>query len=156
MAPIGEVPPLWDILIPTIEHRHEKLRALLNTLAPQIVYRVRVIVYRDNLETCLGTKRQRLLEASEADYVSFLDDDDDIAPNHVALICEALQEAPDYVGWKLRVFFDGVEAKQAIHSLRYPTWFEDANGYYRHITHKNQIRRDLALLARYDTRSRRI
>ena len=143
--------PSWQILIPTIEHRHEKLRTLLDALAPQIVPGVGVLVYRDNLEDCLGTKRQRLLEASTADYVSFLDDDDEIVPNHVALICEALKERPDYVGWRLRVSFDGVEGKQAFHSLRYPAWSEDAHGYYRHITHKNQIRRDLALLARYDT-----
>ncbi len=143
--------PTWDILIVSLEHRDKKLRRLLDALKPQIVPGVGVLIYRDNLEECIGTKRQRLLEASTADYVNFCDDDDMVTPDYVERIMEALKKRPDYVGFEQILTEDGRRLKRVFHSLRYDHWYETPDGYYRGITHSNPIRRELALLARYDT-----
>lgn len=141
----------WDILVASIEHRHEGLERLLKALDPQMRPGVGVLVYRDNLEASIGTKRQRLLEASEADYVSFCDDDDMVPPYHVARILRALSEQPDYVGWRQRYTHNGILQQPVFHTLHHcGEWWNDGKGFYRGITHFNQIRRDLALLARFD------
>lgn len=142
--------PTWDIMIASLEHRHEKLERLLDVLAPQLGDGVGVIIYRDNLENAIGVKRQKMLEASTADYVCACDDDDMVASDYVRRTRKALKSWPDYVGWQ-QVFFDnGVRQKRVFHSLAYNDWSDDEEGYYRGITHSNPIRRKLALLARFD------
>lgn len=44
------MPVTWQILIPTIPHRHDKLAGLLETLDAQMRPGVGVLAYRDNLE----------------------------------------------------------------------------------------------------------
>jgi hypothetical protein len=62
----------WDILISSLVHRTDMLVELLEEFERQREPNVGVIVFRDNTETIYGEKCQRLLKASEADYVSFL------------------------------------------------------------------------------------
>ena len=40
----------WDILIPHMPHRHDRLVELLDVLEPQIQPGVQVLIYSDNLE----------------------------------------------------------------------------------------------------------
>jgi glycosyltransferase involved in cell wall biosynthesis len=144
--------PSWQILVASIEHRHAKLERLLDCLGPQIVPGVTVLVYRDNLEAFIGAKRQALLEAATADYISFIDDDDTVAPDYVAAVTKALGKRPDYVGWEQVYLIDGVSQGRVIHSLANgPAWHNENGIYYRGIAHTNVVRRDLALLARFDT-----
>lgn len=143
--------PSYDILVASIEHRTELLKSLLEVLVPQVVAGVGIIVYRDNLEASIGDKRQRLVEASKADYVSFIDDDDSVPDYFVARVLEALTSEPDYVGWQQRYTKDGVEQLPVLHSLEHiGEWQHDDKAFYRGITHFNQIRRELALLVRYE------
>jgi cellulose synthase/poly-beta-1,6-N-acetylglucosamine synthase-like glycosyltransferase len=86
----------WDILISSLVHRTDMLVELLEEFERQREPNVGVIVFRDNTETIYGEKCQRLLKASEADYVSFFDDDDWPEPDFVAAINGALRERPDY------------------------------------------------------------
>lgn len=137
--------PAWDILICSIEHRTDMLTDLLNELERQLVPGVGVRVYRDNLETVYGTKCQRLLNSSTADYISFLDDDDWIEPDFIHTIMEALEQAPDYVGFRVRFTKDGNPQLPVIHSLQHHGWIDGPDALYRDIVHFNPIRRDLAL-----------
>ena len=140
----------WDILICSIEHRTDMLDTLLAELGRQLQPGVGVRVYRDNLETVYGTKCQRLLESSAADYVSFLDDDDWIVDDFVPTVMRALGERPDYVGFKVRYTEDGVPQVPVFHSLQYHGWINSAEALYRDIAHFNPIRRDLALQAQWE------
>jgi hypothetical protein len=144
----------WDILIRTIPHRHERLCGLLESLAPQMRMRSRhvgILVYRDNLEATPGAKAQALTEASRAEYVSFVDDDDEVSPDYVRRILVALNTEPDYVGFTVRYSVDGQDRALIEHSLRYPGWETRADGrHVRDISHLNPVRRRLALLARWD------
>jgi hypothetical protein len=141
--------PTWDILIPTIPHRHDKFVDLLEILKPQITPGVGVIAYLDNLQAQYGPKCQALGEASNAEYVSWLSDDDKPRDDFVEKIRAALDERPDYVGYKVRFTEDGVPQRPVIHSLRYKGWDDQPDAYYRDIVHFNPMRRELALQATF-------
>jgi hypothetical protein len=140
----------WDILIATIAHRTELLAALLDHLEPQLQPGVGVLVYRDNREQLYGPKCQRLYEASKADYVSMLDDDDWVADDYIPAVMEALKQRPDYVGYRVLYTEHGEPRKPVIHSLEFDGWFENAENLCRDICHKNPLRRDLAARATWD------
>ena len=142
---------LYDILIATIPHRHEKLCGLLAELDRQWQPGLGVRVYRDNLERPVGSKRQALLESSQADYVSFADDDDEVASDYVARVIAAIcRSCPDYVGFTVKLTCDGRSMLTATHSLRNGGWFHNQYGLLRDISHLNPVRRELALLARFE------
>lgn len=145
--------PFWDILITTIPHRHEKLCGLLAELDRQWQPGLGAIVFRDNLENPTGDKRQVLLEESRAQYVSFVDDDDEVSSFFVPRIMGALSGSPDYVGFKVSYWEDGELAMQAEHSLRFDGWHTWPEKMVRDISHLNPIRRELALAGRFSGES---
>ena len=142
--------PTWDILIATIVHRTDMLTELLEHLERQLVPGVGVLVYRDNREQLYGPKCQRLYDASQADYVSMLDDDDWVSDDYIPAVMEALKERPDYVGYKILYTEFGVAADpdhplpQVRRLVRHP------GALYRDICHKNPLRRDLAIQAPWE------
>jgi hypothetical protein len=139
----------WDILICSIEHRTDMLDELLAELQRQLVPGVGVRVYRDNLEIVYGEKCQRLLDSSTADYVSFLDDDDWIADDFISTIMDALEQEPDYVGFRVLYTKDGVPQIPVFHTLKFNGWFDSPDALYRDIVHFNPIRRDLAIRGKW-------
>ena len=143
----------WQLLIPTIPHRHEQLCSLLAELDRQAQPGFGVVVCRDNLERAgiaSYEKWQDLADAATADYISYAGDDDWVSPNFVAQIMTALDEhQPDYVGFPVRFTEDGQERPLVMHSLRYPCWNDSPMT--RDIVHQNPMRRELSLLARWGT-----
>lgn len=139
----------WDILIAHIPHRHDKLVELLDALAPQIIPGVGVIIYHDNLEASYGEKCQALVEASSADYVSHLSNDDMVAHDFVEQITDALEEHPDYVGFMVRHTEDGVVQAPVFHSLDHDGWHNEPEAIYRDLCHFNPIRRSLSMRVRF-------
>jgi hypothetical protein len=135
----------WDILVCSIGHRHEMLTDLLAELGRQRQPGVGVRVFRDNLETKYGPKCQALLDASNAEYVSFLDDDDWIVDDFVATIMKALRGRPDYVGFKVLHTEDGQPQVPVFHTLSCGEWRTAPEALYRDIVHFNPIRRELAV-----------
>lgn len=144
----------WDILLPTLPHRHDQMCALLAEIGRQHEPGLGVIVYRDNLQRAGNAsygKWQDLQQASRADYTSFIADDDWIAPDFAARIMDALAQDPDYVGFAIRYTIDGVPAMPVEHSLRHAGWMNSPQILTRDICHQNPIRRELALLATWRT-----
>jgi hypothetical protein len=140
----------WDLLLPTLPHRHDTLLLLLAELDRQWQPGFGMIAYRDNLQrggNASYGKWQDLQEMSRADYISFIGDDDWVAPDFVSTIMAALQHDPDYVGFPVRYTYGGELQVPVEHSLRHGTWYGTARGLYRDIVHINPIRRELALLA---------
>lgn len=149
--------PTWDILITTIPHRHKVLCELLASLDAQIefppsyrMYGVGAIVYRDNLAVTYGAKTRALQEASKADYVSCVDDDDLLAPDAVSRVCAALRTKPDYVGFPVLWTRDGAPQMRIEHSLRYGNWGGNGEMLYRDVSEKNPMRRDIALAGHWE------
>jgi len=144
----------WDILLPTLPHRHDQLCALLAEIDRQWQPGVGVIIYRDNLQRAGNAsygKWQDLEEMSQADYTNIIADDDWIAPDYIAKIMAALGQQPDYVGFMVKYTIDGVPAMPVEHSLQWIGWANSPWKLTRDIVHHNPIRRDLALLATWPT-----
>lgn len=148
--------PTWNVLIATLGQRRDRFAALLGDLLPQLgPYDgwVRVTALYNNGERSLGEIRQALVVSSDATYVSFVDDDDSVPDYYVDEVMSVihhprwLDEPVDYVGWRMQCYVDGSPLKPTYHSLRYSSWSDDANGYYRDVSHLNPVRRELALRA---------
>jgi glycosyltransferase involved in cell wall biosynthesis len=142
--------PTWDLLVCSIPHRDEMLRGLLAELDRQHQPGVGVIIHRDNTDLPYGDKCQLLLDASTADYVNFLDDDDWIEPDYINVIREALDQQPDYVGFNVDFTEDGVKQVPVYHTLQHSGWVNNPEALYRDINHFNPIRRDLAVQGRWE------
>lgn len=141
-----------SILIATLNRRQEKLRDLLTDLMPQVeryANQIEVVIYPNNGELTIGEYRQTLLNEAKGEYICFVDDDDHLPSYYCAEIMKALSKSPDYVGFKVQLTNNDIERPPAIHSLRYPGWFQDEQGYYRGVTHLNPIKRTLALKGDY-------
>lgn len=140
----------WQVLITSIPHRHEKLLELLECLDGQAQPGFGALLYRDDLEVSYGDKTQVLIEAATADYVSCVDDDDLLAPDAVEKVITALEKLPQYVGFRVRWTRDGVPQLPVVHSLACGGWHDRPERLERDITQFNPIRRDLALLGRWE------
>lgn len=147
----------WNILILTQPSRERYLARLSGILFPQLnalnpdvrVPQVAATVKLFEPEFTLGENRQRMVEASSAEYVSFVDDDDLVSPDYVARIFPLL-DGVDMVGFNVACFIDGKPIGIARHSLRYGEWVEDANGYYRDLSYMTPMRRALVLRSRIE------
>jgi len=148
----------WDVLVVTIPQRHEYLCALLAEFDRQqqgaegfgvIAYRTRKLAVEDP-EARLARKMQVLLEASRAEYVCHMDDDDRPDPGYVPSIMGALQARPDYVGFPVYYTVDGAPQQQVYHSLQHGGWSNHPGVLLRDISHLNPMRRELAVQARFD------
>ena len=140
----------WDILICSVWQRTDLLTGLLGELQRQWQPGLRVLVARDNLEMSVGDKRQMLLQAAGAEYVSFIDDDDSVAPDFVERIMGALAERPDYVGFRVHCTERGEPRVHAIHSLANSGWHNTAHTLYRDISHLNPMPRTLAIQSGFE------
>jgi glycosyltransferase involved in cell wall biosynthesis len=138
-----------EILIPTMPSRAAMLAGLLEVLRPQIKRGVRITT--DDGAGSIGIKRQRMIDASKAEYVAFVDDDDMVAPDYVARILPCLKSKPDVVGITMHVTMDGEPWKPSPifrHSLRFREnhhW----QGHGRTPHHLCPLRRDMALKSRF-------
>ncbi|HEX6685761.1 MAG TPA: glycosyltransferase [Candidatus Limnocylindrales bacterium] len=137
----------WTILIATIGERRELFARLLDVLLPQVERhdgRVNVLAYYNNGEPSLPEIRQRMVEATTADYLCCIDDDDLVPDHYVADILTALESKPDYVGFQVQCYQDGEPTAIAYHSLKHDGWRNEADAYYRDLSHLNPIRTSLA------------
>jgi hypothetical protein len=135
--------PTWQIMIPTIPHRHEKLLELLGVLDMQMQSGVQVLVYRDNLQASLPAKFQALMDAATAEYVSFIADDDSVCSYFIPVVLAAMQSGSDQIGFRVRYTESGVPQAPVIHSMRCGGWYSTPSGHYRDFMFFNPHRRKL-------------
>lgn len=139
----------WQITIPTVIDRPEQFARLRDTLAPQVAeYKgdIEVLVCWNNYETELSKLRQRLLEETTAEYVNFIDDDDNVAQNYCSTIYPLL-DGVDYIGFRVGFYQNGAKQKPVIHSLTCEKWDDNQDGYFRRGTLINPTKRKLMLRA---------
>jgi predicted O-methyltransferase YrrM len=146
--------PSWTILVPTLGERRPLFERLLRGLLPQTEPyggRVQVVAYWNNGSPPLPEIRQRMVEAVTTDYLSFIDDDDEVPEYFVAEVMTALDQRPDYVGWKVRYFANGEDRGLVDHSLRHGGWREERYPYalLRDISHINPMRTDVAKMGNF-------
>lgn len=147
--------PTWAILVPTISQREPLFLRLLVVLLPQLDAaggRARVIAWRNDGEPRLAEVRDAMINSADAEYVSFVDDDDLVSPDYVSSIVDALDKRPDHVGFRVAYCVDGIEREIVDHSLQHGRWHRNAAGrLVRDFTHLDPIRRDIATRGRFAT-----
>jgi hypothetical protein len=139
--------PTWTILIPTLGERRVLLERLLAGLLPQteaFAGRVMVTAWLNNGKPALPEIRQTLIETAATDYISFVDDDDLVSPDYVPSIMAALDDQPDYVGFQVQCYSDGVPTAVAYHGLGNGRWRNTPGRYFRDISHINPIKTSIA------------
>jgi hypothetical protein len=147
------MPTTWAILVPTLGERRRLFERLMAGLLPQAEPygdRVQIRAWHNNGQPSLPEIRQRMLEQAAADgigYVSFVDDDDLVAPDYVAEIVTALADRPDYVGFQVQCYSDGRPTAIAHHSLKHDGWVNLPDRFLRDISHINPMRTELATTA---------
>jgi len=146
------VTPTWTILIPTLGERGRPFSELTDRLMPQVdafAGRVKVLAFWNNGQPGLPEIRQRLVEAADTDYLSFIDDDDMVPEDFVSSVMAALESRPDYVGFRVQYFANGAKQAAVDHSLRHGGWREEKNPYrlLRDISHINPMLSEVAKAA---------
>lgn len=159
---------LLSILIPTVVGREEELSKLLGLLskyAPLDVTSnlkendfgytgtkydledVEIIVVKDNKQNTIGAKREYMYSIANGLYSQMTDDDDELAPNAIQLILEAIKSNPevDCITFREKCTING-EYKTSNHSLKYGQWMDNQDGfnYVRSPFYKDVIRTDIA------------
>jgi glycosyltransferase involved in cell wall biosynthesis len=144
---------ILSILICSLKSRAALLKRLQDRLAPQLTPDVEVIVKTDGGQMPIGRKRNALLDEAKGDYICFVDDDDLVSEDYVALILAACACRPDVVSFNLQHLLNGNHIGDTEHSLRHEIWINDTSvfphKYYRCPNHLNPVRRDLALKVRF-------
>lgn len=142
----GEDMTRFSILICSLNERQSQLVNLLQDLNKQKTDEVEILVNTDDRQKTTGTKRNELLLQAKGDYTAFVDDDDKVVEDYIPRILKAISSNPDCVGMEgLITFVSKGITRKFIHSIRYKTWFEKDNIYYRCPNHLNPVKRELAL-----------
>lgn len=141
---------LLDILICTLYSRRELFEALYAKLHGQIVRagvvgRVGIRYMCDQKQMTVGEKRNRLIAESGAEYICFIDDDDDVSDDYVTVIVNALESRPDCVSLLGVMTVRGKGERVFVHSIEYDSYFEKAGKLFRPVNHLNPVRRSAAL-----------
>lgn len=150
--------PLWSILIPTLISREDKFLALLNRLLPQtdqVAFPVEVVALQNFGQKSLAAYRQQLLQDARGMYISFIDDDDEVAGDFVLAIGSALAQQPDVVGFKQ--LCTGLDAQLTVITLRHGDWHAgaapvptaDGLAYFRTYSHVCPLRAEVAKQASF-------
>jgi glycosyltransferase involved in cell wall biosynthesis len=105
---------------------------------------VEILCQIDNGEATIGQKRNDLLSNAKGEYLCFIDDDDRISSNYISLVLEAIQKNPDCCSLNGLIITNGINPKNFIHSIKYNSWYEENNIYYRPPNHLNCIKSQIA------------
>lgn len=156
---------LLSILIPTVVGREDALNnGFFKTTKENIFHgytsgameiylnEYEIILLKDNKEITIGEKREQLYKRANGLYSIQVDDDDELAPNAIQLILEAIRSNPDVDVISFEEFID-IDGKimKSNHSNSYPCWkgdgsklLEDGYHFHRTIFFKDVIRTELA------------
>ena len=139
---------MWQILMLTVEPRTDQFVRIATKLSDQCAAfngEVEILVDRDNFDRSMFHKRNRLVQYATAEYICFVDDDDDVSDRYVEAIMEQLRKGPDCVGFRLQMNAD------------LPVWLSkdnasdyiDGDWHYYPISHLNPFRTSLARTGPY-------
>ena len=134
-----------SILICTMPVRQKMLKELCDSLN---CYRFNgdvELLIDDRMNITTGTKRNDLLKRAKAEYVVFIDDDDNVSSDYVTLVLDAIIPRPDCIGIQGVMTTNGAALKQWYISKEYKTWHENNGIYYRTTNHISPVRRSIAI-----------
>lgn len=84
------------VVIPTIPSRSERLQKAVESVMKQTRVPDQIIVQEDTERLGAWATRNRGLEKVTSDYVAWLDDDDELLPNHIERLARFLDHYPQF------------------------------------------------------------
>ena len=136
-----------SILICTMPSRKDMLQQLLRHLYSQIQRsKLKIeILTDDTMGISVGMKRNFLLRKAKGKYCCFIDDDDKVSDNYIAIYETALTSGDyDTVALVGMHYIDGKQDGPFYHSIQYNGWYQEKKVYYRYTNHLNLIRTYIA------------
>jgi hypothetical protein len=108
--------PILSILTPTIRGRESHLSKLQTNIEDQSLKLknsawIEHLVLCDNRARSIGAKRQALVDIARGQYIAFVDDDDDVAPDYVESLLKAAQTGADVITFRQRAIYNGLESE---------------------------------------------
>lgn len=110
---------------------------------------IEILILLDNKKTMLGTKRNKMLEMAQGDYVAFADDDDILEPTYLSSLLKATKTDCDIITFPVRVTLNGEPPKNCYYSVEYEQDFDTPTTYYRLPNHIMCVKKDLAMAVKY-------
>lgn len=105
---------------------------------------VEVLYFEDDKTASIGFKRNVLKDMARGKYLAYIDSDDRIGPNYFAHAFTGIDKDVDACGLTGIITEDGKNPKKFVHSMKYDSWYEKDNVYYRNNNHLNVIRSSIA------------
>ena len=124
------------VCICTISGREDSLKRLVNKLTLQAEGKdVQVLWLGDNRKWTLGKKRMMMyFIANDSEYISFVDDDDDVSEDYVDTLLEAIEQnnGVDLINFKMQY-----EDRATIMPVYFSSRYENQNfvGHYERQSH---------------------
>ena len=136
-----------SVLICTMPERKRmfaSLYARLDLLKDSVDLHIELL-YDDTLGITIGEKRNLLLQRAAGRYCCFVDDDDGASDAYFTTYETAIKSGVDYdcVALNGHYYLNGKYMKPFFHALKYGSWHDDQNGYYRCPNHLNLIKTDI-------------
>ena len=118
----------------------------MSLIEPQTTNDTEILVYPDNGEITIGTKRNRMLHMASGKFCAFIDDDDLVSDTYMKDILNVIKSYDDLecIGFWGEVWFNGVFGGKMVHSIMCDNWTEDGTYYYRPPNHLNPVRTSIA------------
>lgn len=140
---------LLSLLIPTTPDREHFMIVLRQEIKEQVDRfhlwgLVELVINTDNYGSMIGVKRNALLEKATGEYVAFVDDDDALSPDYLKILMDGIQKDADCCSMVGIITEDGKNPKKFIHSIKYDSWFEKDNVYFRPPNHLSCIKSSIA------------
>jgi hypothetical protein len=102
---------ILSILTPTIPGRERQLQSLQWRIEEQIGGQaVEHLILSDNRKRSIGAKRQALLDIARGQYITFVDDDDDIADSYVEELLTAAASGADVITFLQGATYNGKQS----------------------------------------------
>lgn len=142
---------IWTIGILHLPKRKQSYDALVAELNKQISAcgaqdKVEILTETDNGEVSVGTKRNRVLDKANGEYVCFIDDDDMVTHIYVSSILKCLETKPDVVEL---VGFLPHHNLPFVHNLNCGGHFRKDGTQFRTPNHLNTVKTEIARKIRY-------
>jgi glycosyltransferase involved in cell wall biosynthesis len=146
-----------SILICSHVSRGPLLDRMLGILRTQKTDDVEIQARLNNDVMKRGSDRNALLDDAQGEYSVFVDDDDMLKDEYVALILKALESGPDIVGITgiVTSLMDATQKRKFVLSLKYEPLFSlpsndyRDNTYFRYASHLCPIKTELARKIRF-------
>lgn len=139
----------WSILMPTLPARRVIRKRMVSEIEKQLAnYNdIEFLVLEDNRMREYGPKMQAMIDIAQGEYVSFVDDDDEVSPDYVSTL-RSLMTGVDCIGFTGNISIEGGPWENVYYSMGHNVWRNEPVGlgrfdYYRNPQHLTPIRTDL-------------